>query len=206
MSRRIVVGPSDARRGPEGARDHRQHDSPDEVGRGAGADAGGQRDPGHDAAERRADELVGRQLHRVQAAVGPLQQRVVVDDVGQDRLGRGVEERLADAESECRGVQHPQLLVPRGDDGGRARRATRTRPQLTRIIVARRSRRSASAPAGSATSSQGRRPTRVTVANAAGSLVTLSATSGMTVCRAPSARLDAADDAKAAEVAEGVTD
>ena len=72
---------------------------------------------------------------------------------------------------------------------------TTTRPTFTSTIVRRRSSRSARAPAGRATSSHGSRATSATVANAAGSRVMLRATSGSTVCSAPSARFDAADEA-----------
>ena len=64
------------------------------------------------------------------------------------------------------------------------------RPASTRIMVCRRSSRSASAPAGSAKSSHGRRVTRVTPANASGSRVMPNATSGRAIWKIPSARLD----------------
>src|SRR5688572_8403773 len=69
------------------------------------------------------------------------------------------------------------------------------RPRLTNVIVRRRSSRSAKAPAWSANSSHGSRPTNVTDANAPGSRVMPSVTSGSVICSMPSARLEAADDA-----------
>ena len=64
------------------------------------------------------------------------------------------------------------------------------RATSTRTIVRRRSSRSASAPAGRENSSQGRRPTRVTAANAPGSRVMPSATRGKAIWKIPSARFD----------------
>src|SRR5918994_1887732 len=69
------------------------------------------------------------------------------------------------------------------------------RPTLTNVIVRRRSSRSARAPACSANSNHGSRPTSVTDANAPASRVMPSVTSGSVICSIPSARFDIADDA-----------
>ena len=74
------------------------------------------------AAERRADELVRRQLHGVEPAVGA-GESVGGHDRRHDRLGRGVEQRLADPEGERHDVEQPELLVARWRRERRGRRS-----------------------------------------------------------------------------------
>ena len=69
-----------------------------------------------EAAERRADELVRRELHGVEAPVGPGEAVGIVDDAGHHRLGGGVEQRLAHAEGEGDQIEDPELLPALGDD------------------------------------------------------------------------------------------
>ena len=78
-----------------------------------GGQRAGESRGGEQSAERRPDELVRRELDGVQAAVRP-GQALGGDDVGQNRLGGGVVQRLADPEGEREHVQGPQLLPPRG--------------------------------------------------------------------------------------------
>ena len=135
---------------------------------------------GEEPADRWADELVRRELDGVQTTVGP-RQSFGGDDVGQDRLGRGVVQRLADTEGE--GDARTAPTAPPGPPAtiSASRPMRSIRATSTRTIVRRRSRRSASAPAGREKSSHGRRPTRVTAAKAPGSRVMLSATRGKAI-------------------------
>ena len=65
----------------------------------------------------------------------------------------------------------------------------------TETIVRRRSSRSASAPANSTNTSQGRRPTTATPAISTGESVSRTASSGNAIQNTPSARFEAAEDA-----------
>ena len=67
---------------------------------------------------------------------------------------------------------------------------TRARPLSTVHITFLRSTRSTTTPLTKLNSSHGRRPAKVTAATAAGSLVTLAASSGSAASRTPSPRVE----------------
>ena len=113
--RSLVGGPS--RRDPEVARHQHQRHGGHQVGDGAAGERGGDGDGEEQAAERWSDELVHGQLDRIQPAVGPAE-LLVGHEHRHDRLGRGVEQRLADAQGEGDDVEHPELGGVEDDEHG----------------------------------------------------------------------------------------
>ena len=102
-------------RWPEGAPDRHQRGEGHQVGERAAGERERDREAGEHAAERRADELVHHHLGAVHAAVGPVE-LAAVDDHRDDRLRRGVEQGLADAEGEGHDVEEEQALGLDRDD------------------------------------------------------------------------------------------
>jgi hypothetical protein len=91
--------------------------------RGGERDRRARRD--QEAAKRRPDELVRGQLGGVQASVGP-RQPVARYDQRQDRLCRGVVDRLGDADAERDDVEHPDRADV--DHDGQHKRRQQDRP------------------------------------------------------------------------------